>query len=969
VFLKSLEIFGFKSFADRVKIEFSDGITALLGPNGCGKSNVVDAIKWVLGERSPKNMRAEKMEDVIFSGTENRKPLNVAEVTLIINNEDKMLPADRILQIEANPSEISIRRRFFRSGENEFLINNVPVIQKRIQELFWDTGVGKAAYSVMEQGKIDQLLSSKPEDRRYLFEEAAGITRNKMERLEAERNLARAEENLSRLEMIQSELKRSYDSLKVQAERTTKYRKLRDEIFFLELDTQLLKLKNFVADQARYQEDLKSAETAREKIRAEIDEINKTLSENMDAVNEMENALVSVQKEIYALHATKLEKEKLAKQWVERRGELKNKIASLDSREASLSDKIDTLTSDIDEQEAGLFDRRKRIVDAEKNIAEFQGNIQLAEKQVTDNNALSARHEKTIRDLLERRKNLQQDLILITEDIVTELDSRLKDAGYSSSVCAAAKEKVFEILGKLSTLASGRKAIFSDFVSVAEPSARDAKDWTQKAFAAFEEIHALSASLEEAINAYTDSTPAFIDEFLAPEGIITKKRAIDRSIQGSENEERTLRSYIEELKTENAAIAGKIGEYRATLEELKLSKVQMQAQIEGAENQIKLLRRELAAQENSLRETRNERDAEQSRLGEIEENIEETEGELADIERRGTAMTAELETLEKNILKKNDDVSGKRERLVKKTEEAREKQTRIEKIAQQIITAEVEIRNVKESFTETHSRDLMEFEERMYTITAQAAALREQLAGKRQESKDLGNVNLMAVEEFAEVKERYEFNAKQIADDKTAKENLTRVAEEIRAKSAELFISTFNNIHKSFHNMFRKLFGGGAAQVRLVDPHNVLESGIEIYAQPPGKKLENIALLSGGEKTMTVVALLFATYRVHPSPFCLLDEIDAALDEKNVGRFVSALHEFSRASQYLVISHNKKTAAGAGTLLGITMQENGVSKLVSIRVGSQENVELFEQPAEMEEEEVELEKDVVMPPHPPKRML
>jgi chromosome segregation protein len=959
VFLKSLEIFGFKSFADRIKIDFSDGITALLGPNGCGKSNVVDAIKWVLGERSPKNMRAEKMEDVIFGGTESRKALNVAEVTLLLNNENKILPVD--------VNEVAIKRRFYRSGENEYYFNNVQVRLKEIQELFWDTGVGKIAYSVMEQGKIDQILSSKPEDRRYLFEEAAEITRFKMKRVEAEKRLAKTEDDMRQNEIIQAELKRSYDSLKTQAQKTTLYRKYRDETFYLELDVQLLKLKGFVSDQARYEKDLIEGQAARDAVRAEIDEINKTLSENMDAVNEMESSLVSLQREIYALHATKLEKEKQAKQWADRRIELKAKIAQLQAREETLAEKIDALKNDIDEQGALLFEKRKRLSDTEKNIAEFQQNIALASRQITDNDAQSERHEKTITHLVQKRKEMQRDLILITEDIVTELDSRLKDAGYSSSVCAAAKERVFEVLAKLCTLASGRKALFNDFASVTSPSAADSKDWTQKAVLAFGEILDLSRELEQAVKAYTDSTPAFINEFLAPEGIITKKRSIDRAIQENEEEEKRLRGEIEQLKAHNAGLSGKINEYRITLEDLKMSKVQMQAQMEGAEDNIRILKRELAAQENSLKETRDECGSEQTRLKEAEETLNETESELAEIERNGASMTEQLEKLEKNILQKNNDVSGKRARLLKKSEEAQDKQARIEQISLKLNTIEIEIRNVKETFMEIHSRDLMEFEERMYTIVAAATALREQLAAKRQAVKELGNVNLMAPEEFAEVKTRYEFRAKQIEDLKTAKENLTRIAEEIRAESSELFLDTYSKIKKNFHNMFRRLFDGGRAELRLLDPKNVLESGIEIYAQPPGKKLENIALLSGGEKTMTAVALLFATYRVHPSPFCLLDEIDAALDEKNIGFFVNTLREFSHVSQYIVISHNKKTAAGAGTLLGITMEESGVSKLFSIRVDEREKPVLFES-VEFEEEEVAAEEDVVIPPHPPKRV-
>ena len=235
MFLKSLDIFGFKSFPDKVHIDFSEGITALVGPNGCGKSNVVDAVKWVLGEQSAKTLRADKMEDIIFNGTENRKPLNVAEVTLTIRNENGFLSLD--------VSEIAIKRRVYRSGESEYFINNRPVKLREIRELFWDTGVGKVAYSVMEQGKIDQVLSSKPEDRRYLFEEAAGITRFKAKRQEAERKLERTEENVKRISSILNEVKRSYDSLKVQAEKTEKYKKLSDSIFEAELDVQLLKLR------------------------------------------------------------------------------------------------------------------------------------------------------------------------------------------------------------------------------------------------------------------------------------------------------------------------------------------------------------------------------------------------------------------------------------------------------------------------------------------------------------------------------------------------------------------------------------------------------------------------------------------------------------------------------------------------------------------------------------------------------
>jgi chromosome segregation protein len=287
----------------------------------------------------------------------------------------------------------------------------------------------------------------------------------------------------------------------------------------------------------------------------------------------------------------------------------------------------------------------------------------------------------------------------------------------------------------------------------------------------------------------------------------------------------------------------------------------------------------------------------------------------------------------------------------------------MEKIHLGLVQSETEIKNIQDNFRETHSRDLMEFEERSFHITQTQAELRDSLAKTRQSLKDLGSVNLMAPEEFAETKERYDFLAKQLEDLAAAKQDLENISAEIRAESSELFLATYNKIKKNFHNLFRRLFGGGRAELRLQDPNHVLESGIEIYAQPTGKKLENINLLSGGEKSMTAVALLFATYMVKPSPFCLLDEIDAALDEANVLRFVHLLREFGHSSQFIVITHNKKTVTGAGTLLGVTMEESGVTKVISVKLANEEAQTVAEPPqAELWEEDIELEDGRELPP-------
>ena len=306
----------------------------------------------------------------------------------------------------------------------------------------------------------------------------------------------------------------------------------------------------------------------------------------------------------------------------------------------------------------------------------------------------------------------------------------------------------------------------------------------------------------------------------------------------------------------------------------------------------------------------------------------------------------------------------------KKREEQNHCQDQYERLSISLNSSDNDIRNVKQNFQDQYSRDLMEFEERMYKITTPSADLRDSLSELKKQFASLGTVNLMAPEEFGEVKERYERQRSNYEDTQKSLENLTRVSEEIKSKSAEMFIETYNQIKKNFHNMFRRLFNGGRAELKLADPTNVLTSGIDIYAQPPGKKLENIALLSGGEKTMTAVALLFATYQVRPSPFCLLDEIDAALDDKNVSSFVTALESFATVSQYIVITHNKKTVMGASTMLGITMEESGVSKIIALRLDEdfRRGAEIDHQQDDFKDEEVPEEEGVVLPPRPPKRV-
>ena len=969
MFLKHLSIYGFKSFADRTEIEFSEGITALLGPNGCGKSNVVDAVKWALGEQAIKSLRAEKMEDVIFNGTETRKALNVAEVILTLANDEHLLPLDM--------PEVEIKRRLYRSGESEYYINSTPVKLKQVRELFWDTGVGKAAYSVMEQGKIDQILSSRPDERRYLFEEAAGITRYKIRGAEAERDLAKTEENMRQLALILNEVKRAYDSLKTQSEKTMAFRALRDEIFNYELDIQLLKLKQFKYERDERKETMSRRTIDRDRIAAEMEAENKALEANMDAVNSMEARLVELQKNIYGIALEKNAFEKEIRLLDEQRNENSLKIEQNEVREKQVARKIEELAKDAAAQDEMVDDLRKKATGIEENIFSFENNIQLAAARIGSNEAAVGRADEEIHGLEKEQAALEKELGKITDDIVAELDAGLKKAGYSTAERRNAEAALYETLGRLRTVLSGREILIRDLAAAADATTGNAglptvdiKRITQSLAAGLAEAATDADRAIELFRSYQKLTPGFIDEFLAPEGIITKKRSLDTRIRNTKDGIEERRNRIKILHGENTELGIKISEYRTTLEDLRVSKAQMNAQAQSAEDQGRLIRRELTGQEGLLKNIRDELSLYRRRMEKIDERITETKTKIAELVLNDKKLNAELERLEKDIQKRNGDVAGRQAAIKKRTAELSKMQETLEKIHLDLVQTETEIRNIQENFRETHSRDLMEFEERIFIISAAPAELREKLAASRAKMRELGSVNLMAPEEFAESKERYEFLSNQMADLEKAHKHLEDLTAEIRTESSELFLATYNRIKKNFHNMFRRLFGGGRAELLLTDPNHVLESGIEIYAQPPGKKLEYINLLSGGERSMTAVALLFATYMVRPSPFCLLDEIDAALDEANVNRFVQLLREFGKTSQFIIITHNKKTVTGAETLLGITMEESGVTKLIAIRVKHGELVHIEDEPAQsglwnrddsFTEEDIEPEKGRQLP--------
>lgn len=924
MFLKSIELFGFKSFADRSKIEFIDGITALLGPNGCGKSNVVDAIKWVLGEQSYKSLRAEKMEDVIFNGTDTRKPLNVAEVTLVLSNDAGMLNLD--------VPEISVKRRLYRSGESEYFVNNAPVRLKELRELFFDTGVGKSAYSIMEQGKIDQVISNKPEERRFIFEEAAGITRYKTRSADAQRKLEKTEENMKQIDGIMGEVKKNYESLKVQSAKTEKYRKLKENLFSLELDIQLLRLKSFLDNKDKVEEEIKSAEIKKDAAEKDILTLNEFLKENTGLVSSMESDLIKKQKKLYGLGLEKDGKINQIRMLEDRQKEVEVQIQSCEIRGKALKEKIFSVKDQIKDREKSLKEIEIRLSQIDENIFSFVEKIKSASDKIRENEKTIAENEDNIRITEKKQRELQKQLHNITEDIVTQLDTALKDTGYSLGERKNAETSVIHSMEELKILLNGRLKIIEDSLSFEVSDKGEYKKFAETAKVAFEESAEKLKIVKKNFEAYTGTVPVFIDEFLAPEGIITKKRDIDKELSFLFTKAIELRDKITSLQKENRDTSALMETYKSSLGELKVEQAKMKTQSSGLNDSIKALGRNVEEYEKQIGENSAEEESFKLRISDISGRVKAIRAEIDIVTVTEKSLEEELSLLESGISRKNSDLGSKEKQI-------RDKKLDLEKILllggklqQEIVMLDTEIKNIYDNFRENFSRDLSEYESKIFEIITPLKELREQLRQLKEEIHLMGQINLMAPEEFAEVKERYDFLKTQMDDLTKAKEDLKKITKEIKTESEELFLRTFDQIKKNFYSIFRRLFGGGRAEVKLADDTAVLTSGIDIFVQPPGKKLENITLLSGGERALTGVALLFATFMVKPSPFCILDEIDAALDESNVGKFVNLLMEFGEKSQYVVITHNKKTVTGAKTFLGVTMEESGVSRVISFRV-------------------------------------
>lgn len=1179
MYLKSIEVHGFKSFANKMVLDFHNGITGIVGPNGSGKSNVADAVRWVLGEQSAKQLRGASMQDVIFSGTESRKPLSYAYVAITMDNSDHKLDIDF--------EEVTVARRVYRSGESEYLLNGSSCRLKDVHELFYDTGIGKEGYSIIGQGQIEKILNGRPEERRELFDEAAGIVKYKRRKVTAQKKLENQRENLVRVNDILTELERQVGPLERQSEKARIYLKKKEELktydvnmFLLELerietqaqqvqsnyqvaDNQLGETKdNFEQIKAEYEkmehaieaieeeitnarENLSNSSILKGKLEGQINVLNEQIrsaemsdehfKSRMDAL-EKEREDRTVKKEEYEEEKEQLELqlEEIIKRRVGAEAELKklqeeisrcnagieqdkNELVQLLNNKASIKarqQRFDTMIEQVNIRKAQLNQRllqRKSdesdltsvLEDYQRDLEQINGEIALLKSQ--EEEMVSKQGEWKVK-LLETNKGIEENTTKYHKTS-SRLESLKNIAerydGYGSSIRKVMEQKEQEpgLLGVVSDLIKVDKKYetaietalggsIQNIVTKDDITAKRMIDYLKKnrlGRATFLPLTAVdgrsnfknqdvltepgvigfASDLVKTDDTYKGITSSLLGrvivvehidhaialakknrhsqpivtlegEYLRPGGSMTggafrntsnllgRKREIEdlekeyqelkKFLEDTRNRREEIRtaealiaedleqlkdqiqkqyilqntakmnvdralqqkneseSVFKDLQTESTEIDKQLKEIKEEREQAKLEMQEIlrrETEIQEENKQFQSILDEQIYMESSVNKAVSEVQIEEANVTQkvefVRENITRVTGEIEKYLEQMEGLNKETETAKEDAVKKKNDIeeikktilasdsqyseleAQLKEKIAKKEEMSGEYKgffKKREEISNRMSDLDKEIfrlNNQKEKLEEAKNyQNNYMWEE--YELTLHSAKelrdetlenlgeLKKQITQIKDEIRKLGDVNVNAIEEYKEISERYIFLKSQHDDLVEAEATLIGIIEELDTGMRKQFTEKFQEIQGEFDKAFKDLFGGGKGTLELVEDEDILECGIRIIAQPPGKKLQSMILLSGGEKSLTAIALLFAIQNLKPSPFCLLDEIEAALDDSNVGRFAKYLHKLTENTQFIVITHRRGTMASADRLYGITMQEKGVSTLVSVNL-------------------------------------
>lgn len=977
MYLKEIRSVGFKSFAEKTIVDLTSGISGVVGPNGSGKSNIVDAVRWVLGEQSVKQLRGEgAMSDVIFSGSKSRRAATSASVTLVFDNSDKYLPIDY--------TEVSVKRCIYKTGENEYYLNNEKCRLKDITDLFVDTGVSKESFNIISQGDIGAILSNKPEERRIIFEAAAGTLKYKKRKDEALRKLDRTHENMARVNDIILEIETNLEPLKKQSIDAKKYlenkkkldeievslivsevnsinidyqnnkrlvRKLNEEIMNLESNSNLdnSKIEELKLEQTKKEEELYKLQSLLAKVSGET----QSLLGKKDLIVERQkyNAKDSkVHENIMNLKESILKKENEI-------FEVKNTIDIINKKIQSVNEKLngkELLFEEVktirDENERKLTEvtrlenETKYRIEMLRNAVENNSGLPYAVKHVLDNPKLAGIHG-VIGSLVDTDKEYATAMAVAlgaaSNYIVVEDEFVAKEAIKFLKVNKFGRATFFPLnIIKPREIDNTTYRILrdnSDFIGVASDLVRYESTYdkiikNQLATTIVTSDIDAANKIAKDIN-YRYKVVTLDGELLNVGGsltggtvknqtnLITQKHELEDNIKNLEliqKQSANLEMNINEIDSKYKVIALERNKF---VEE----KTDLQISLKYEEERQKLFNEELTKLKE---ESHNINDLINGNLSKEEERILE---EYYEKEKEKKELTIKVENLKSEVNGYKEQINDIERASKVNNGEFYKKQQELKNLEIKVNRADVKLDNLLNTLTEDYA---MTFEKAKanYFLEMDEKQARAIVDKCKLEIKKLGEVNVGAIEEYERVSERYNFLNSQKEDLTKAEDTILEIIKELDGIMKEKFMETFDIVKEKFTEVFKKLFGGGSAELKLTDPDDILSTGIDIKALPPGKKLQHISLLSGGEKTLTAISLLFAILETRPVPFCILDEVEAALDEVNVDNFGKFLNEFKNKTQFIVITHKKKTMEYADVLYGITMQESGVSKLVSVKL-------------------------------------
>lgn len=969
--LKRIELHGFKSFADKSVIEFQPGITGIVGPNGCGKSNISDAVRWVLGEQSVKSLRGSSMSDVIFNGSEDRKPQNVAEVTLVFDNEDRFINFDY--------NEVEITRRLYRqNNEAEYLINQEPCRLKDIVDMIMDTGLGRDSLSIISQGNISTFADSKPEERRGMFEEAAGVAKYKKRKLESIRKLERTRDNLDRVEDICLELEKQITPLKRQKEKAEVYLELKDELKSIEVSVLVKEIENLSHSLKELNESLDFLNKEKVTIEGQIllnEQQNDTLKKKMydldQEVNGLQGQLLTAMNQVNELETQKVEIDTNRKYILENtnKEDLQARItqmkAILQDAVNEYNDRVNRYNETKEEKldlEAAQERNRQAMIHLRQDIENLNlqlHNNRLRREQLVDIVENKSGYSFGVRSIM-KAKNSLNGIIGVLGDLL-ETDSQ-----YETALSIALGSAVQFIVTKtnqdarnaihfLKNNKSGR-ATFLPEETMQPRRLRDEHMMVCQNFDGFLGVmsefvryqapidNVVSNQLEHVIlvdtlehaSALSRATYArykvvtLDGEVVNVGGSLTGGSLKQQSSNfASKRELEMLRETITEQEKEMTVKKAKLNDLDNAAREISHNLLQKQMSFAKLEVVVTNKRSELQVAKSEY-ESLTHRSVE---LSEIESGSQENQliNELNEAKKRRDRLTESIQAkreLRMSFVNENEKVEetlrASRSALRHIQSDMTEKQ--VAKAKQ-----ETELSNYMSRLNEEYKMTFEHAREEYYQEVNMGEA-KENVRLLRHKIDSLGHVNLQAIEDYQEVSTRYETLNTQRLDLISAQDSILKAIDEMDEIMITRFSETFEKINKEFNIVFRNLFGGGRAELKYSDPDNILETGIDIDVQPPGKAVQNISLFSGGEKALIAISCLFAILRVRPVPMCILDEVEAALDVANVERFARYLREFSTQTQFIVVTHREGTMEECDLLYGATMQQKGVTKLVSVKL-------------------------------------